>query len=176
MSILVAMIDKGTVWVGSDTQITDGGTKWMLEPKWTFSPPWVFGTVGSARAATVLAHKAPDVFHSSNTIHEVCFRARNALLADGFKPAEGAVPGIPEFDMLAARGSELWWIGDDFSGEIVKPNMPVAIGSGDAYALGAMMVTQDQGDPPESILRAGLKAAMKFSTSCGGDEWIHSIL
>ncbi len=176
MSILVAMIDKGTAWIGSDTQVTDGGTRWLLEPKWAFAPPWAFGVVGSARAATVLAHKAPQVFGVSNTIHDVCFNAREALLADGFKPANGEVPGIPDFDMLVARGPYLWWIGDDFSGEAVKPGLPVAIGSGDAYAFGAMMVMQELGKSPEATLRAGLRAAMKFSTSCGGEEWVHSIL
>ena len=176
MSILVAMIDKGTVWIGSDTQVTDGGTKWMLEPKWSFAPPWTFGVVGSSRASSVLVHKAPQVFGVANTVHDVCFNAREALLADGFKPAAGDVPGIPDFDMLVARGPHLWWIGDDFSGEIVRPGMPVAIGSGDAFALGAMMVAQERDGGPAEVLRAGLRAAIKFSTSCGGEEWVHSIL
>ena len=176
MSILVAMVDKGTVWIGSDTQITNSGMRLMLEPKWSFAPPWVFGVVGSARAATVMIHKAPEVFGVADNIHQVCFNARGALLGDGFKPTNGDVPGIPEFDMLVANGPRLWWIGDDFSGEAVKPNLPIAIGAGDAYAFGAMMVMQEQHKGPEEVLRAGLRAAMKFSTSCGGEEWVHSIL
>ena len=176
MSILVALSDKGTVWIGSDTQVTDGGTKWLLGPKWSFAPPWTFGVVGSARAATVLIHKAPQVFGVADTIHDVCFNARSALLADGFRAANGDVPGIPEFDMFVVRGPHLWWIGDDFSGEAVQVDLPVAIGSGDAFAFGAMMVAREYGASPEEILRAGLRAAMKFSISCGGEEWVHSIL
>ena len=176
MSILVALVDKGTVWIGSDTQLTNGGAKWMLGPKWSFAPPWTFGVVGSSRAATVLTHKAPEVFGVADTIHDVCFNARNALLADGFKAATGDVPGIPDFDALVVRGPNLWWLGDDFAGEPVQADLPVAIGSGDAYAFGAMMVAREHGAGPEETLRAGLRAAMRFSTSCGGEEWVHSIL
>ena len=176
MSILVAMIDKGTVWVGSDTQITDGGMRWLLGPKWSFVPPWTFGVVGSSRAATVLLHKAPKVFGVAGCIHDVCFNAREALLADGFKPSSGDVPGIAEFDMLVAQGPKLWWVGDDFSGEEILPNQPIAVGSGDGPAFGAMMMAQEDGRTPEAILKAGLRAAIKFSTSCGGEEWVHAIV
>lgn len=176
MSILVAMVDKGTVWIGSDTQVSSGGTKLMMEPKWSFAPPWTFGVIGAARAATVLSHKSAQVFGVADTVHDVCFAAREALLADGFKPASGDVPGIADFDMLVVRGTSLWWIGDDFSGELVKPGVPIAAGAGEDFAFGAMMVAQERGDDPPDILRAGLRAAMKFSMYCGGDEWIHSIL
>ena len=123
-----------------------------------------------------MEHKAPQIFGVTGTVHDVCFNARAALLADGFKPASGNVPEIPEFDMLVARGPYLWWIGTDFTGDSIRPGLPAAIGSGADFAFGAMMVMQELGKKPEVVLRAGLRAAMKFSTSCGGEEWIHSIL
>lgn len=170
MTIICAVHRGDRTWIGSDTLVRRSNIKINNGPKWVRWGKWAVGTAGDLRAVNIFEQKTKRLFDDLQDPFDFSERVRSMLPEYGFDLKPGDMEATPNSaqDMILASSEAIWNVCCDFS--IVNVGEYWADGSGMAFALGAMHSVR-QADP-ETMIRAGLSAAMAFETGCGGDEWV----
>jgi len=187
MTTIVAVQGDGWCVIGWDSRIsvTDGEGRSEVhalsdsQPKVVQNGPWLMGAAGDLRAINILAHgfnppvprqglhgSALDRFVSSDFIPAL----REVLEKSGYAPTLRDHPGKAEFDseLIVAVNGRAFPIDGDYSW-ISDASGLYAVGSGAAYAMGALTATgwgRSVLTARNSVLKA-LSVASRFDPGTG---------
>ena len=153
MSTVVAIVDKGKVWMGADSYATmeSGERRRMICNKMFVNTPYLIGYVGSVRVGQVVR---PEYFEPPENVLEFPdrlieqFEKKGCL---GIDPDDQTSKNASNF-LIATPTGKLFEILVDFQINEVKDF--TAIGSGSPFALGSLYTTKNKKDSKNRILTA----------------------
>ena len=175
MTIVCAFhkLGYGTV-IGSDNQETLGYEALpLMNGKWVIGSHWAAGIGGEAKAFDLITTNSQALLNTDITPQTFISKYLAIIREDGWEPIkEQGVPIIFNVRIILASACEIY----DISGNgHVRRSEWVAIGSGSEFATGASYVLRQQNSSPETIVRTAVRAAIQFSTTCGGEVWTRSL-
>ncbi|MCC6315425.1 MAG: hypothetical protein IT337_15580 [Thermomicrobiales bacterium] len=175
MTCIVGVVENGTIYMGSDSQVTCGWAKYPLAdsmPKVFCKGEMLIGACGQMRANNVLRHNfTPPPHHPAET-EDVTYIALHVVdaLRETFKAAgvakisESVEQNGESTFMIGYRG-KLYKIAHDWATvQIAAPYL--AIGSGQEYAYGVLFATEKKN--PRNRITTALEAASTFDIGCSG--------
>lgn len=159
MTTIIAVQGDGWCVVGWDSRISNTDDEGRSEThvlsdsqkKVVQNGPWLLGAAGDLRAINVLSHNfnppiprptlansALDKFISTDFVPAL----RETLEKSGYAPTHREYPGKAEFEseLIVAVNGRVYAVDGDYSWINEASNL-YAIGSGSAYAMGALMAT-----------------------------------
>jgi hypothetical protein len=161
----VGLIEGGDVYIGADGFATteEGERRPIIANKIIRNKAYLIGYTGSVRTGQIVE---PYYFDPPDKIEDFAEELREHLYARGcVATAEGGI-SMQTSNFLIAFDGRLFEILMDFQLNEVMGNF-TAVGSGGAYAMGAMYVLNKAKLNPVTKLELALKAAAEFHTSCG---------
>ncbi len=177
MTIICAIRDPkdDCSWIGSDTQWTTGDSERHFgRHKFIVKNNCALGINGAGAFLTLLANYAEEI-DATWTAYAVWCWATKHFTETGAEPEEQ--PGSP-----AGWDCSFIWVKPDklesicCTGGAPGAQAFQARGMGDKYAYGAAYSLIKHTDlSPREILVAAIKAAMRYSNSCGGEVYIHRL-
>lgn len=166
MSCVIGLVDNGKIFFGADGFATteDGERRPIYCNKIFKNKEYLIGYTGSVRTGQLVE---PAYFDAPDNISELAEALRQHLYALGcVATAEGGI-SMQTSNFLIAYKDKLYEILMDFQLNEVLGNF-TAIGSGAAYAMGAMHVLDKASNiEPIKKLELALQAASFFHTSVG---------
>lgn len=178
MTVIVGFVKDRAVWMGGDTQGSNGWEKMNRVDKKVFERHGIiYGFTSSYRMGQILQYHSTkvaidkeDVFGS--VVTKLVPMWKKILIEHGFAKTEnGAVTGGV---FMVGIGNRLFTIDSDMQVAESRDKY-AAVGCGAQYALGAMHIQTMYGVDgdhrdmhPEEYVRHAIEAAMKFSNGCGG--------
>lgn len=170
MTCIVGIEVPGGVWLGADSFVGSGSYADVCTKSKLFRRAgWYAGVAGSSRVATVLEHifewpTAPAVVDDA-AVARLAHDIGKALAADDYSATVENGGKSISMEVLVAAGGRLYSIGSA-CGVHRSRHGYIAAGSGENYALGAVMASK--GRPPRERVLAGLRAAARHTpTVCG---------
>ena len=187
MTIICALRVPGEgVWVGSDTEISEGDLRFPSGPKWDFHNNWAVGAAGPLRLANLIQANLPDLFGGSipslASAWQFAQRLRSVLRDDDWTPrgkSDGRPPGY-KLAVLLTDGVGIWTVGEDLDVLPVLDDF-VAEGCGREFAYGACysykkFVSGLSFDlNPLCLVETAVEAAIRYNASCGGEPFIRKV-
>ncbi len=179
MTIVCAITDGATTWIGSDRQMTMGGSLAIpcRQGKWSELPSgWWVGVSGWVR----LENLVQQCTHTSYDAAGLAQRVRELIRADGWQKAGPAEtlegPEQHDVSMLLAKPGELWAV-LACSAAVRCPDQELAaIGAGSAAALGAAWAYMRFGVAVSAeVIETAVLASCRYEPSCGHGEWIRKL-
>lgn len=167
MSVVVAIKKDGVVYLGSDSQVTRGGTRTSLTNPNNFKI-WkvkgvdncLMGHVGLLREACVIRVmenlvREIDVIHDEVNFEYVVTRVVPKIIDElkefNYIETEGKFKNM-ESKYLFAFKDKLFVIG--FDGSVIEVDDYIAIGSGESESIGSLLTTNNDEDPETRIIKA----------------------
>lgn len=167
MSVVVAIKKDGVVYLGSDSQVTRGGTRTSLTNPNNFKI-WkvkgvdncLMGHVGLLREACVIRVmenlvREIDVIHDEVNFEYVVTRVVPKIIDElkefNYVEIEGKFKNM-ESKYLFAFKDKLFIIGYDAS--VIEVDDYVAMGSGESESIGSLLTTNNDEDPETRIIKA----------------------
>lgn len=167
MSVVVAIKKDGVVYLGSDSQVTRGGTRTSLTNPNNFKI-WkvkgvdncLMGHVGLLRDACVIRVmenlvREIDVIHDEVDFEYVVTRVVPKIIDElkefNYIEIEGKFKNM-ESKYLFAFKDKLFVIG--FDGSVIEVDDYIAIGSGESESIGSLLTTNNDEDPETRIIKA----------------------
>ena len=167
MSVVVAIKKDGVVYLGSDSQVTRGGTRTSLTNQNNFKI-WkvkgvdncLMGHVGLLRDACVIRVmenlvREIDVIHDEVNFEYVVTRVVPKIIEElkfyNYLESEGKFKDM-ESRYLFAFEDKLFVIG--FDGSVIEVDDYIAIGSGECESIGSLLTTNNNDDPETRIIKA----------------------
>lgn len=167
MSVVVAIKKDGVVYLGSDSQVTRGGTRTSLTNPNNFKI-WkvkgvdncLMGHVGLLREACVIRVmenlvREIDVIHDEVNFEYVVTRIVPKIIDElkefNYIETEGKFKNM-ESKYLFAFKDKLFIIGYDAS--VIEIDDYVAMGSGESESIGSLLTTNSDEDPETRIIKA----------------------
>lgn len=167
MSVVVAIKKDGVVYLGSDSQVTRGGTRTSLTNPNNFKI-WkvkgvdncLMGHVGLLRDACVIRVmenlvREIDVIHDEVNFEYVVTRVVPKIIDElkefNYIETEGKFKNM-ESKYLFAFKDKLFVIG--FDGLVIEVDDYIAIGSGESESIGSLLTTNSDEDPETRIIKA----------------------
>lgn len=167
MSVVVAIKKDGVVYLGSDSQVTRGGTRTSLTNPNNFKI-WkvkgvdncLMGHVGLLRDACVIRVmenlvREIDVIHDEVNFEYVVTRVVPKIIDElkefNYIETEGKFKNM-ESKYLFAFKDKLFVIG--FDGSVIEVDDYIAIGSGESESIGSLLTTNSDEDPEARIIKA----------------------
>ena len=167
MSVVVAIKKDGVVYLGSDSQVTRGGTRTSLTNPNNFKI-WkvkgvdncLMGHVGLLRDACVIRVmenlvREIDVIHDEVNFEYVVTRVVPKIIEElkfyNYLESEGKFKDM-ESRYLFAFEDKLFVIG--FDGSVIEVDDYIAIGSGECESIGSLLTTNNNDDPETRIIKA----------------------
>jgi ATP-dependent protease HslVU (ClpYQ) peptidase subunit len=153
MSTVVAIVDKGKVWMGADSYATmiSGERRRIICNKMFINPPYLIGYVGSARVGQTVRSeyfKPPEnIFEFPDALIKQ-FEKKGCLGTDS---DDQTAVNSSNF-LIATPDGKLFEILVDFQINEVKDF--TGIGSGSTFALGSLYTTRKQKNPRKRIMTA----------------------
>lgn len=169
MTCVIAIKDKGVVYMGADSAGSDLYTiRTRIDPKIHKVGPFMFGFTSSFRMGQLLAHafKAPDrdprvateKFMATTFVDAV----RDCLKAGGYAKKDSEVEQGGTF--LVAYEGRVFTVYGDY--QVAEGALSYeAVGCGTDMAMGSMFSTEGSGMTPSARIELALRAAEAFS--CG---------
>jgi hypothetical protein len=179
VTIIAGIVDGDSVWLGSDGRASNGMQfssllKSKLIGRAVGKRPLVIGVAGSMRIAQIVEFlplpkvgRQPDAYTFMLGLAEmmrVGLRERGA-------GAEMNGEQWGEFEVLAAFGGRMFLIQSDYA--VIEKSPHWAIGSGAAYALGALCASPES--QPHARLQQALEAAARFDPYCGRPFYLNVV-
>ena len=165
MSCVIGLMDDGNVYIGADGFATteEGERRPIVADKIIRNKHYLIGYTGSVRTGQIVdSHN----FDPPDKIEDLAEAMREHLYAKGcVATAEGGI-SMQTCNFLIGYKDQLYEILMDFQLNEVLGNF-TAVGSGAAYAMGAMYVLNKMKIDPLRKLELALEAAADFHTSCG---------
>lgn len=170
MSVVVAIKDKDTVWVGCDSQVTTGNTKGTLKLNKKIWKPEkeesiVMGVVGSVRDLDILSTeedwieeitKMKDELNYKYIVRKIVPKIFKTLGNFGRLKIDKGIESI-ESNVTFAYKDKLFKIYDD--GSVLESDDIIADGSGYRLCLGSWNSLKDRDIPIKDKLVQVIKAA-----------------
>ena len=167
MSVVVSIKKDGVVYLGSDSQVTRGGTRTSLTNPNNFKI-WkvkgvdncLMGHVGLLRDACVIRVmenlvREIDVIHDEVNFEYVVTRVVPKIIDElkefNYIETEGKFKNM-ESKYLFAFKDKLFVIG--FDGSVIEVDDYIAIGSGESESIGSLLTTNIDEDPETRIIKA----------------------
>lgn len=189
MTCIVGLVKEGDVYIGGDSQGTDGRRLLQCvraDQKVFRKKDMIFGFTSSYRMGQLLRYKLSFPRpHEGQDLYEFMVtdfvdEVRTCLKDGGYASKNNEVEEGGTF-LVGYRG-RLFTIGDDY--QVAESHWPFdAVGCGDQLALGALFALTDGGDagtqPPDDPIRAiavAIRAASEFSAGVGGPIHIEHLL
>lgn len=183
MTTIVGIVDEkdGTVWMGSDSQVTSGWVSQEMSSSKVFilngRTQLLVGVAGMPRVAQILEHYIETPEHLQDAISDekyivqsIISLMRKALADHGvLETKEGVEDHKGEF-MIGYRG-KLYSVDGRFSVGHYADNFE-AIGSGREFALAALDTALSEGATPKDAIYQALTTAAKFDLGTGGKLWL----
>lgn len=187
MTTIIALQGDGWCVMGWDSRISNTDDEGRSEThvlsdsqkKVVQNGPWLLGAAGDLRAINILSHnfsppvprptlsnQALDKFVSTDFVPAL----RDTLEKAGYAPIHKEYPGKAEFEseLIVAVNGRVYSVDGDYSW-ITEASGLYAIGSGSAYAMGALTATgwgRSVGTARNAVLKA-LSVASKFDPGTG---------
>lgn len=174
MTCIVGVIEDGVVYLGGDSAITAGDTKWCLnEPKVFLSEDRKMGIgyAGLLRIGNVLKYKF-KIPKLRRDINKYIYKDFVDALRECFKANGISIDGDGDFQVLVAVKGKLFSIDEGFGVSEIRDKF-AAIGSGTDYALGSLFSTM--GQDPNGRVMAALEASAHFSTNVGAPFYVEKV-
>ena len=172
MSVICALHENGTTWIGSDTQTQDGGMVEYCGPKWVVSKNWAVGIAGDLRTLTLIENCKRSIFSANRTsVFQVAQAIKNLITEDGYQSNSDYGAQTQGSEFIIASKNNVWSLCQSFAIVGYQEGQLVAQGSGCGLAYGADFVAQDIFEPKERMEYA-INAAIAKTTSCGGECWV----
>jgi len=165
MSCVIGLVDNGKIYFGADGFATteDGERRPIVANKIFRNKDYLIGYTGSVRTGQLVE---PAHFDAPADISELAESMREHLYARGcVAVAEGGIH-MQTSNFLIAYKDKLYEILKDFQLNEVMGNF-TAIGSGAAYAMGAIYVMNKYNLEPIKQLELALQATTHFHTAVG---------
>lgn len=140
MTTIVGYHTEDKCYMVGDTLITAGDTVIGHSEKVFSANGWAIGLCGYARGLNVIEDHLEDITHGADNVSAVVERIIYLLENDGWThPAddEGGPQGYP-VDLIIGHSTGLWTVNGCTGNIVSHKNDYTAIGSGRAYALGAL--------------------------------------
>lgn len=177
MTCLVGLINRGTVYVGADSQMTTGWTaETMAAPKVFRLGAMLLAVTGTVRLCNVVRyrfvpppHHPPEQDTDEYLATSFADGLRSCLGEHGVRETIEGIERIGKDDtgggLLVGYRGGLYHLSSNFSvSQSTAPYM--ALGSGKDFALGALFASE--GQPPRDRVRLALEAAERFNIGVGG--------
>lgn len=170
MTIIAAARTSRSVCIGSDSIGSNGDTRSDFGSKLLAFEWGAVGFAGSyapIQVAEPALRSSIDAVETKHQIRKLVAVLRELFAGAGWVPqAQGDLPELEGLCFLiVGRRGAIWSVFSDFS--FLRSRKYAAIGSGEAVALGAMhALHRDRAAP--TIVEAGVRAAIKHQTGCGG--------
>lgn len=181
MTCVVGIIEKGRVYIGADSCITDGAMQATVATPdskvWKLGE-FLFGGAGGFREVQVMRHKLapPPLVEGQEPPQYLTAQFIDAMRAtceqSGVLSNEDGTDSMGAHFLVACRG-ELYEIGSDFCVSQAQQEFH-AIGSGRCFALGALHVLPSSMKPTTRIRKA-LETACLFDPYCAPPFSIQSV-
>lgn len=183
MTCIIGMVEGNTLYMGGDSQVTDGGG--MISPiahsKIFKKSNMLFGITGLPRLAQILQFSLKIPEHATNfgAFEYLCTffidAVRDCLKESGFAQIKDNVESQNSRFMLGYK-NRLFEI--EYSFQVIETTMKYrAIGHGEDYAYGAMEVLMDNKEmSPREKIRRALKAVAKFDNTVSSPFVIKTII
>lgn len=168
MTCIVGLVAKNGVWLGGDGLGSTDHAKCKVAGGKVFkNGEFLIGFCGDFRIGQILRYAFTPPPINGDLSRYMCVEFSNALRASmkdaGYLVVQDGAEKGGDF-MVGIRG-RLFCVESNF--QVIETVLPyIAIGSGDAYAMGAMYANH-KAKPRERIMKA-LRAAAEFSPSVGG--------
>lgn len=173
MSIVVAFVRDGKVYMGSDSRTT-ANIAYITSSKVWKKGDILYGVVGNADACAAIQHgcKLPPGFFKNSAVtaenvelehfiyHSVLSRVKEAMVKAGV--AE------PVFNLLVGWEGRLFIVEENSVFEVLRGY--AAIGSAEQIAYGALYAKTSQRGvkpDPENVVRCAIDACNELSPDCG---------
>lgn len=177
MTCVVGIIDaSGCIYMGSDTQSTQGYTKRHLtnDGKVFIKNGVIFGFTGKLRGAQLIEHELDFPDHTQVNldkktfiIKEIIPKLRECFKAAGYSEEVNKQEGHDDEYLLGIDG-RLFVIQSNY--QVVEDKESYrTIGSGSNVALGSLYTTKTMELTTEERLRLAIAAAINNDLYCGGE-------
>lgn len=167
MTCIVGIVYDGIVYIGGDSaSSTDNQISVRKDPKVFKHGDAVIGFTTSWRMGQILRYEMPPITHTlGQDVHQELVRTYIPALRKVAKDA-GCVQQHSGADYLGTfligLAGRLFYVESDF--QVGEPTTPYwAVGSGAAYALGALAVTAVSGLGPLARIEQAIEIAQQFS-------------
>lgn len=171
---IVAIADRGSVWLGADTMASDDSRKFTMGQKKLvrLSDDLLVGIAGSIRVKDILACSVSVPPRAESEANDYRYlvtalvpEVREKLRAGGALVVDSGVEELPDSALLIGYRGGVYVIDGDLQVSQLDSGY-WAIGSGAEYALGALHASRSQKDIRKRITIA-LEAAAAFCPSVG---------
>lgn len=179
MTCIVAIKDKGKIYFGADSYLSDSDTDIaypIKSPKVFKNGPFIFAYCGSVRAGKVFQYDLelpnPDLDNLDKYMNREFITAlmdcaeRNKLVIDISKDSNGNETENDVADLIVGIGGRLFEIQAHVQAVEHYENY-VALGSGLKFALGSLYTTEGLDVEPKERLKLALESAAKYAMSVG---------
>lgn len=173
MSIIAAITDGRSAWIGSDTLTTRGDDVGFKGILWKGA---ALGITGELFALQAFRHWLSVEPPPSGPV-ELALHLRGLAREHNMGHLDDGTLTL-EFTALYVRPTEVWHIGSDFSVVACPEHSVQAIGAGNEVADGAVWGAQHAGKrfkPLRSALKFSIEAAIAKHAQCGGEVVIHRV-
>lgn len=175
MTVICAITDGKTCTIGSDTQASDNnGVISDVGPKWICWGGWGVGVAGHLRVTNICAAHAKTLFDDLGGAWEFSNRLRDLFEQYSIKPDEQG-PGAQLFGsrFILASPTAIFDVYQDISITELPQDELWAAGSGGEIALGVGYAMR--GQKQKMIVEKATRAAIEYTTGCGGDVWLDTL-
>jgi ATP-dependent protease HslVU (ClpYQ) peptidase subunit len=171
MTCIVGLENKGTIYIGSDSAISDENAIGSLatnEKSFILNDEFILGCCGSIRTTQVLHYgfKPPIKKNDSNDMGYLVIdfvdSLREILKDKATIYSENSTETLIETGLLLGFNACLYTIDTDMQVSRCDDGY-AAMGSGDMLALGALYATKHLGLKPEERIKTALEAATHHS-------------
>jgi ATP-dependent protease HslVU (ClpYQ) peptidase subunit len=185
VTIIIALAHKEGVTIGSDSLWVAGQDMLKQDQmKWTMRDDGLsMGLSGNPFLAEEMGKLSVGFWDPI----EFCDMLRGYFRTeDRWPPEIGKEGNLPTWDLnlILTDGLDVWEVGASLYPLTHERGVPVAMGSGYQYALGAMYVDylyqKSCGHGvgmarAHSIVTHGVEAAIHHDTKCGGEPWVETV-
>lgn len=172
MTCIVALKHDGVLYLGSDSQVSFGGTIFYdSEPKVFKKGSMIIGCAGNLVFGKILKYNFNIPDHSESlsdleylnsvfvdSLREICRKREYLKVIDSRS-------GTSDSTLICYHG-EIYRLSSDFDVTLFSGDF-ISIGSGGEFALGSMYSTS--GVSPIDRLNTAIEAACLYDDGCGGD-------
>ncbi|MBL1431096.1 MAG: hypothetical protein COA60_006260 [Robiginitomaculum sp.] len=176
MTIITALSDGKSVWVGYNNACTVGDTPIFEQHHWIYFGDWGLGLSGGGRQKNILEWNIAKLEKHSKTPLTVVNTIRNIFQDEGVSKTDSnsATPSFGMSGILVNKDAGVWDVDHRLALAKIQNNKLRARGSGIDYALGAdfAALAIDPQLNHQQRVRIATEAAISCDSYCPGEAII----
>lgn len=186
MTIIIAYKEKDKIWMGADSQCTDGGTAIHLKTekivkKKIENIDIIYGVAGYIRVNNILKYNfnEPQFDENCQTLDDYMYKTwlksfRKTITKNGFKDTSEGIDNFNDSILLVGIQGRIFRVDSNYQMYEINEDY-TCIGSGSSYARGALYVTKCMEIPIDTKVGLALEAACHYNIYCSEPFSILSI-